>query len=301
MQIAAIRMIVFFPDSLRLYQLGFGAVAKTPVLFDNQQMLARIPSRYLRERALGRWLFLLGTGWNLSTALGIDVSSPEKWYDAYRSYVRQLRGLFSAFPDVDAVRKNILIEGRKVAFNPTTFESLNDRELELLFVATNFLAYEAKQGQYAIDDSFHATLLRTSITEIQKLKLIGEMDEAHVIGLPAVAGDIGPILDRSTVVQQEFGADFIKAVIINSRGTKLQVSLLNKFYPILSNADVREVVTRLPEAFRDIATFGKSPKIEATEINRQFATWLKKRGIISSFAGAALGDEIRIYTFRKEA
>jgi len=219
----------------------------------------------------------------------------------YRSYVRQLRGLFSAFPDVDAVRKNILIEERKVAFNPTTFESLNDRELELLFVATNFLAYEAKQDQYAIDDSFRATLLRTSITEIQKLKLIGEMDEAHVIGLPEVAGDIGPILDRSTVVQQEFGADFIKAVIINSRGTKLQVSLLNKFYPTLSNADVREVVTRLPEAFRDIATFGKSPKIEATEINRQFATWLKKRGIISSFADAAFGDEIRIYTFRKEA
>ncbi|MEO8684546.1 MAG: hypothetical protein ABI414_06855 [Devosia sp.] len=97
----------------------------------------------------------------------LDVGGLEQ--GVYRSYVRQLRGLFSAFPDVDAVRKNILIQERKVAFNPTTFEGLNDRELELLFVATNLLAYEAQQDQYAVDDSFRAGLLRTSITDTQKL------------------------------------------------------------------------------------------------------------------------------------
>lgn len=48
-------MKVFFPDAIRLEKLGFGPVANAPVLFDSRHVLARIPSRYLRERALGRW------------------------------------------------------------------------------------------------------------------------------------------------------------------------------------------------------------------------------------------------------
>lgn len=239
------------------------------------------------KASLALCLFIVGNG-----ALEPDV---------YRSYVRQLRGTVEAFPDVDAVRTRILLTERKVTFNPTTFDSLDDTDLKVLFVATNFSAYEAEQEGYSLDDSFRARLLRTSITDAQKLKVIGEMDEAFVAGTPAVAGDIGPILDRSAIGQHEHGTDFIKAVIINSRGTKLQVSLLNKLYPTLSNIEVREVLTRLPEAFRDIATFGKSPKIDGTDINRQFAAWLKERGIISSFGDTVFGDEIRIYTFRKEA
>ena len=228
---------------------------------------------------------------------GNDALEPE----VYRSYVRQLRGTVEAFPDVDPVRAKILITERKVEFNPATFESLDDTDLRVLFVTTNFSAYEAKQDDYAIDDSFRARLLRTSITDDQKLKLIRKMDEAYVAGTPVVAGDIGPILDRSAIGQHEYGTDFIKAVIINSRGTKLQISLLNKLHPALSVAEVRGVLSQLPEPFRDIATFGKSPKIEGTEVNRQFAAWLKQRGIISSFVNTVFGDEIRIHTFRKGA
>ncbi len=33
------------------------------------------------DTAVFLWLFLLGTGWNLATALSIDVSSDEKWFD----------------------------------------------------------------------------------------------------------------------------------------------------------------------------------------------------------------------------
>lgn len=239
------------------------------------------------EGSFALCLFIVGNG-----ALALDV---------YLSYVRQLRGTVEAFPDIDAVKTKILITERKVTFNRTNFESLGDTDLEVLFIAMNFSAYEAKQGEYALDDGFRARLLRTSITDAQKLKLIDEMDEVYVAGTPAVAGDIGPILDRSAIGQHGYDTDFVKAVIINSRGAQLQVSLLNKLYPTLSNAEVREVLTRLPEAFRHIAAIGKSPKIEGTEINRHLAVWLKERGIISSFGDTVFGDEIRIHTFRKEA
>lgn len=36
-----------------------------------------------QDMAILLWLFLLMTGWNLSTALSIDVSSPEKWFEPH--------------------------------------------------------------------------------------------------------------------------------------------------------------------------------------------------------------------------
>lgn len=46
---------VFRPDATRLTELGFGAVAHVPVLFDARGKLHRESSRYLRERATLRW------------------------------------------------------------------------------------------------------------------------------------------------------------------------------------------------------------------------------------------------------
>jgi hypothetical protein len=36
-----------------------------------------------QDTAVFLWLFLLGTGWNLSTALGLDVSDDDAWYQAH--------------------------------------------------------------------------------------------------------------------------------------------------------------------------------------------------------------------------
>lgn len=218
----------------------------------------------------------------------------------YQSYVHQLPRPFKEFPEVDRSKIRILIEERKITFAPASFGSLQDADLQILFVAANFPAYEAEQGQYSIDDDFRAKLLRTGITEAQKLRLIGDMDESYVAGTPSAAAEIGPLLDRSPLERSNYGVDFIKAVILNSRSARVQISLFNKLHAALSVPEVREVLQGLPEPFQDIATFGRSPKIEGSDINRQFAEWLKERNIISSFGNTLLGDEIRINTFRKE-
>ncbi len=36
-----------------------------------------------QDTAIYFWLFLLGTGWNLATAVGIDISAEENWYEAH--------------------------------------------------------------------------------------------------------------------------------------------------------------------------------------------------------------------------
>ncbi|MEF2074198.1 hypothetical protein [Consotaella aegiceratis] len=218
----------------------------------------------------------------------------------YRSYVRQLPKFFNQFPEVDDSKIKVLVEERKIKFTPETFLSVQNADLQVLFVATNFPAYEAEQGQYSIDDGFRAKLLRSGITDPQKLRLISDMDEAYVAGAPSVAADIGPLLDRSPIEERGYSADFVKSVIVHSRAIKVQISLFNRLHPALSDAEVREVLRRLPGSFRDIATYGRAPKIESSDVNRKLAIWLKERKIISSFSDTLLGGGIRIHTFKKE-
>ena len=44
-----------FPDPRELSEAGFGKVAHIPVIFDSEPGYARMPSRFLMERALGLW------------------------------------------------------------------------------------------------------------------------------------------------------------------------------------------------------------------------------------------------------
>lgn len=115
-----------------------------------------------------------------------------------------------------------------------------------------------------------------------------------------MAAAVGPILDKSAIELSMYGSDFVKAVIQNSHDERIQISLFNKLHIALSASEVREVLRGLSGPFQDIATFGRSPKLENTDVNRQLASWLKQRKIISSFSSTLLG-EIRIHTFKKQA
>lgn len=217
----------------------------------------------------------------------------------YQSYVQRLPRQFGYVPEVGAGKIKILIEEHKISFSPKTFGSLPNDELQLLFIAAHFPAYDAKKGDYSIDDEFRAKLLQTEITGAQKLNLIHDMDESFVVGSPSVAADIGPILGSSSIETIDFGVDFLKAVILSTRPIEVQITLFNKVNRALTVSDVREVLRGLPKPYQDIRTFGKSPKIVGSDVNRQLAFWLKQRNIISSFGDTFLSGEIKIHTFKK--
>lgn len=220
--------------------------------------------------------------------------------DIYRSYVCRIPINFRGFPNVGPSKKQVLIDERKVTFTPENFQQLDELELRVQFVAINFDTYAARKSEYPIDDEFRGSLLRASITDGQKLNVLADTDEAYVTSTPAVAAVVGPLLARSPAANADYGAEFIKAIVVHSPDVRTKLILLNNMHHALSGSEIRDILRTMPMPYQDIATFGKAPKLEDNELNRQLAQWLKGSGVISSFTKAILSGEIRINTFRKK-
>ncbi len=219
--------------------------------------------------------------------------------DVYRAYVRQLPRVRSGFPEVGATKRQVLISERKVAFKQGNLDDLENAGLKALFIAYNIAEFEAKQADFSVDDTIRASLLRTEIADVHKLKIIEAMDEAYIAASPQVAADVGPILDRSPSLAKSFTPDLITSVVLSSRPMRVQISLFNKLHSSLPDDRVREILASMPAPFREIGVGGKSPKLENTDVNGAFAAWLADTGIISSYSEISGGDEIRLYSFRR--
>lgn len=221
--------------------------------------------------------------------------------EVYRSYVHNLPRNFKLLPEVGAEKIKILIRERKIEFSKENFVKLDDEGLQLLFVATNFETYWSNRKEHSIDDGFRGELLKTGITDAQKLSIISEIASDFVCSHPPVAAAIAPILYRLPITPSDYDTDFIRAVIVNSPRGDSQISLFNKLHGELSTAEVRGILQALPSPYSDIAIYGKNPKIDNNETNEQFSSWLKARKMISTFSFSITGEYIRINTFKKEA
>lgn len=229
------------------------------------------------------------------------VGSDTLELDLYRSYVRLLPNHFKGFQVVDDAKTKVLIEERKVLFSPANFQHLSDVTQRVLFVAYNFDAFAAAKSDYEIDDAFRGELLRAPISDTQKLNVLADMDDAYIVETPSIAAIVGPLIDRSPTANLNYGADFIEAIVLHSPDVKIRVSLLNKMHKTLTVPKVRDILRGFPAPFKDIAGFGKFPKIENNEANWRLAEWLTERKVISSFRETALTGEIKLNTFRKES
>ncbi|CVI20277.1 conserved hypothetical protein [Agrobacterium fabacearum CFBP 5771] len=220
--------------------------------------------------------------------------------EIYRLHVRKLPLPFTVLPEVGPTKIRILIEERSAVFSVDNFVKLEDDEHKALFIELNFEEYRTNRSELSINARVIERLLNSNLADSQKMAIIGDVDPDLVSKNPSLATAIGPVLDRSKIVAKDYGLDFVRAVVLNSYPESLQLSLFNKLHPVLTMGEVRDVLRGLPVPYRDIATYGKSPRIDRDPINEQFALWLSERKIISSFAPALFGDGIRINTFRKE-
>ncbi|CAN7759360.1 ATP-binding protein [Ensifer adhaerens] len=219
--------------------------------------------------------------------------------DIYRSYVRKLPRSFTALPKVGSTKVAILIEERRVDFSVENFTGLGDDNLKALFLKLNIENYLARRNEFSVDLKIRETLLNSDLADTQKMIIIADIDPNLVSGTPSLASAIGPILNRSTLVASSYTPEFVRSVILNSHSESLQVSLLNKLHNVLSGAEVRDLLQGLPMPYRDIATYGRYPRIDGSPANQQLASWLVERRLVSSFAPTIFGG-IRINTFRKE-
>ncbi len=220
--------------------------------------------------------------------------------DIYRSYIKRLPAFFETLPEIGPTKKKIAIEERRVAFSAGNFAKIEDDDVGALFIELNFDAYLAARSELSISDSVRRKLLNSNLSLSRKAAIIGDIAPDDVPGNPSLAAAIGPVLNQSAGIGKDRGYAFIQAVIVNSRPSTLQVSLLNQLQSSLTAPEAREILHGLPMPYCDIAVYGKYPRLDKTELNEELASWLKDRHLISSFAPTIFGDEIRINTFRKE-
>lgn len=220
--------------------------------------------------------------------------------EIYRSFVRMLPNQFSKIPEaLDLEKLTILIEERKITFSQENFSKLEDNmDLQALFATRYIDKYLEFEEKLNIDDDFREQLLKSDIADEKKLQIIARMNLSLLIELPSRSALIGAIIYRTKADLNNITSEPAQIIVINSKPSKIQISLFNKYHSILSDEQVREIIQNMPSPFCEIKPGWRQPTIKNIPDNNEFVTWLKERKIISSSKPTLFEDEIRIYNFR---
>lgn len=220
---------------------------------------------------------------------------------AYKDYVHALPNLFEDFPEnLEPNKIRILISEGKITFTKESLDALaENRDLQVLFVEANIDKYLTDPNCFALDDDFREELLRTNIENAAKLGIVELMDLEALAELPERSALIGPIINDADFTISQLGGSSARSIIINSKPVATQISLFNKYHPLMSDDDVRHVLANLPQPFSEIKTGYATPRLKNFPENRYLVQWLDSRNIISSWSDDRLfTDEIRVNLYR---
>lgn len=222
--------------------------------------------------------------------------------EAYAAYVRALPRKFNAFPpQLSSEKIKILVNQNIVNFSADNLAHLSDDPpLGVTFVMKNIAEFLEVESECDLDDDFRQKLLEADISDENRLKILRTMDLSVLAAVPARAAIVGGILARTGVKVDDLGVDAARAVIVNSRPLTTQISLFNALHGMFDDQQVRDILHSLPNPLPDIKPGFATPRLEASEVNLKFVTWLKDRSFISSWRrGSFLDDDIRMNMFRK--
>ena len=221
--------------------------------------------------------------------------------DVYRDYVAALPKTAKSIPkDLEAPKRRIIVEERRVAFNQDNFTALDgDLDLQIVFVAKNIATYLTDPTIVSVDDDFREHLLRASIRDDDKRAVIGLMDLSQLADRPERAALVSPILARTDTALKGITFEAAQAVILAASPTSIQIKLFNELHRTMDVSQVRETLKLLPRPYKEITTGYSRPLLENSDENRTLAEWLDHRNVISSFGPALWSDDIAIHLFRK--
>tara|TARA_R110001592_G_scaffold238751_1_gene498599 strand:- start:1046 stop:4657 length:3612 start_codon:yes stop_codon:yes gene_type:complete len=232
--------------------------------------------------------FLVGAG---------SLSDP-----AYIEYAHALPNSFQMPPEgLEPAKLRILIDQGKITLSKASLDALVDnRSLQVLFVATNLDTYLTNPDNFALDDGFREELLRSEIDNVAKLRLVELMDLEALVGLPERSALIGSIIDNADANISNLNGNIAQSLITHSTPIATQISLFNKYHSLMTDDEVRHVLANLPKPFSEITTGYNKPKLENTPENLNLVRWLDSRNIISSWSeGGFFSDDIRVNLYRR--
>ncbi|MCA0934260.1 ATP-binding protein [Vibrio alginolyticus] len=218
---------------------------------------------------------------------------------SYKEYVRALPKSFTHFPEgVEPTKLIILIQEAKIEFCTDSLNALNERELQVLFVANNIDTFLAGPEDFSLEDDFLEELLESDISQKNKIKVVELMDLHSLVDLPERSALVGSIIVNSDANLPNIDGDITSALIKNSSPIATQISLFNEYHFHLSNDEVRDVLASLPKPYSEITRGYHTPRLKATPENQGLVSWLDSREIISSWKISDIFKEIKVNLYR---
>lgn len=213
--------------------------------------------------------------------------------------MRALPKAFKHFPEgVEPTKLIILIQEAKIVFSIDSLKALNDRTLQVLFVANNVDTFLDGPEDFSLDEDFLEDLLESEISPKNKIKVVEMMDLHSLVDLPERSALIGSIIVNSDANLPNIDGDIISALIKHTSPIATQISLFNKYHSHLSNDEVRDVLASLPKPYSEITSGYHTPRLKATPENQALVYWLDSREIISSWKISDIFKEIRVNLYR---
>lgn len=220
---------------------------------------------------------------------------------SYKEYTHALPWTFKQFPkELESTKLRILIDERTIAFTKDSFDALADnRDLQVLFVATNIDTYLTETDSFKLDDDFLEDLLRSDIDHVAKLEVVKLMDLKLLVNISERSALIGSIIQNADVEKFHLDTAIARSLIEHSEPIETKILLLNKCQNHLNDDDVRQILVNLPRPFSEIKIGRSRPKLKNTPENQDLASWLDSRDIISSWSdGDFFTNDIRINLYR---
>ncbi|OOE54909.1 DNA-binding protein [Salinivibrio kushneri] len=218
---------------------------------------------------------------------------------SYKEYVRALPKSFTHFPErVEPTKLKILIQEEKIEFCTHSLNALNERELQVFFVANNIDTFLANPEDFSLEDDFLEELLESDVSHKSKIKIVELMDLHSLVELPERSELVGSIIVNSDANLPNIYGDIINALIKHSSPIATQISLFNKYHSHLSNDEVRDLLASLPKPYSEITCGYHTPRLKGTPENQALLSWLDSREIISSWKIVDVFNEIKVNLYR---
>jgi len=220
---------------------------------------------------------------------------------AYREYAHALPNSFKKPPEgLEPAKLRILIDEGRIMFSKDSLDAFADnRDLQVLFVTKNIARYLENPDNFALDDDSREELLRSELDNEAKLGLIELMDLETLVGLPERAALIGPLLRKADAQVSNINFGIAQSLIKNSTPETTQIAILNKYHTLMTDDEVRHLLSNLQEPFSEIKTGYNIPRLENTPENKDLVRWLDSRDIISSWSdGGFFTNDIRVNLYR---
>jgi hypothetical protein len=222
--------------------------------------------------------------------------------EAYEAYLKALPTRFKSFPEgLGEEKRKALVKFNRVTLSADALAQLKDDvSLAAAFVTGNIDEFFKLVDELDVSEDLKERLLEADIADDRRLRIIRSMDLSVLHDIPSRAALVGRILARTGVVVENLYAEGRHAVILRSRPLETQIALFNLLQDRLEDAEVRDLLALLPNPMPDIRPGWATPRIEDSDVNRAFASWLQDRKFISSWKqGGIFDDDIRLNMFRK--